>query len=46
MKVIKFDHDRCNGCYNCQIACKDENCGNDCGDARNCGDDCGENCKN
>ncbi|MGN0060185.1 MAG: 4Fe-4S dicluster domain-containing protein [Coriobacteriales bacterium] len=29
MKVIKFDHNRCNGCYNCQIACKDENCGND-----------------
>lgn len=29
MKVIKFDHDRCNGCYNCQIACKDEHCGND-----------------
>lgn len=29
MKVIKFNHDRCNGCYNCQIACKDENCGQD-----------------
>ena len=29
MKVIKFDHNRCNGCYNCQIACKDEHCGND-----------------
>ena len=28
MKVIKFDHNRCNGCYNCQIACKDEHCGN------------------
>ncbi|WP_172135243.1 4Fe-4S dicluster domain-containing protein [Adlercreutzia sp. ZJ473] len=29
MKVIKFDANRCNGCYNCQIACKDEHCGND-----------------
>lgn len=29
MKVIKFDANRCNGCYNCQIACKDENCGNE-----------------
>ena len=24
-----IDVERCNGCYNCQIACKDEHCGND-----------------
>ena len=26
MKTILFDASRCNGCYNCQIACKDEHC--------------------
>lgn len=29
MKVFVVDISRCNGCYNCQIACKDEHCGND-----------------
>ena len=29
MKAIIVDLDRCNGCYNCQLACKDEHCGND-----------------
>ncbi len=29
MKCIVVDLSRCNGCYNCQIACKDEHCGND-----------------
>ncbi len=29
MKVFMVDSTRCNGCYNCQIACKDEHCGND-----------------
>ena len=29
MKVFTFDYSRCNGCYNCQIACKDEHCEND-----------------
>lgn len=29
MKAIVVDLARCNGCYNCQIACKDEHCGND-----------------
>ena len=29
MKVFVFDTSICNGCYNCQIACKDEHCGND-----------------
>ena len=29
MKVFVFDTSVCNGCYNCQIACKDEHCGND-----------------
>ncbi|MDI6693821.1 MAG: 4Fe-4S dicluster domain-containing protein [Anaerolineales bacterium] len=29
MKVFVVDATRCNGCYNCQIACKDEHCGND-----------------
>ena len=29
MKSIIFDAAKCNGCYNCQVACKDEHCGND-----------------
>jgi tetrathionate reductase subunit B len=29
MKVFTFDVARCNGCYNCQIACKDEHVVND-----------------
>src|SRR5512147_1023658 len=29
MKVFVFDTSICNGCYSCQIACKDEHCGND-----------------
>lgn len=29
MKSIVVDLNRCNGCHNCQIACKDEHCGND-----------------
>ena len=29
MKVFIFDLDRCNGCHNCQIACKDEHVDND-----------------
>jgi Fe-S-cluster-containing dehydrogenase component len=29
MKVFVIDVSKCNGCYNCQIACKDEHCGND-----------------
>jgi tetrathionate reductase subunit B len=29
MKVFVIDISRCNGCYTCQIACKDEHCGND-----------------
>ena len=29
MKVVVIDISKCNGCYNCQIACKDEHCGND-----------------
>jgi len=29
MKVFVFDTKKCQGCYNCQIACKDEHCGND-----------------
>ncbi len=29
MKVFVYDLDKCNGCHNCQIACKDEHCGND-----------------
>jgi len=29
MKVIINDITRCNGCYNCQIACKDEHADND-----------------
>lgn len=26
MKAIIVDLDRCNGCFNCQLACKDEHC--------------------
>ena len=29
MKAIIVDISRCNGCYDCQFACKDEHCGND-----------------
>ncbi len=29
MKAILIDVTRCNGCYNCQVVCKDEHCGND-----------------
>lgn len=29
MKVFVVDLHRCNGCHNCQIACKDEHVGND-----------------
>ena len=29
MKVFVFDSERCNGCYNCQLACKDEMVGNE-----------------
>jgi len=29
MKVIIFDAAKCNGCHSCQVACKDEHCGND-----------------
>jgi tetrathionate reductase subunit B len=29
MKVFVVNSNICNGCYNCQIACKDEHCGND-----------------
>lgn len=29
MKNILFDASLCNGCYGCQMACKDEHCGND-----------------
>lgn len=28
-RVLIFDITKCNGCHNCQIACKDEHCGND-----------------
>jgi len=28
-KVMVIDINKCNGCYNCQIACKDEHVGND-----------------
>jgi Fe-S-cluster-containing dehydrogenase component len=29
MKVFIFDNNKCVGCWNCQVACKDEHCGND-----------------
>ena len=29
MKAFVVNVTRCNGCYDCQIACKDEHCGND-----------------
>lgn len=29
MKVFVVDEAKCSGCYNCQIACKDEHCEND-----------------
>ena len=29
MKTLLVDLSRCNGCYNCQIVCKDEHCEND-----------------
>ena len=29
MKALLIDINKCNGCYNCQIACKDEHVGND-----------------
>lgn len=29
MKVFVFDAAKCNGCHSCQVACKDEHCGND-----------------
>jgi tetrathionate reductase subunit B len=29
VKVFAIDLDICNGCYCCQVACKDEHCGND-----------------
>jgi Fe-S-cluster-containing dehydrogenase component len=29
MKALVIDINRCNGCYNCQIAGKDEHVGND-----------------
>jgi Fe-S-cluster-containing dehydrogenase component len=29
VKVFVVDTSKCNGCYNCQLACKDEHCGND-----------------
>ena len=28
-KVLVIDYTICNGCYNCQVACKDEHVGND-----------------
>ena len=28
-KVLIINYDICNGCYNCQISCKDEHCAND-----------------
>ena len=28
-KVFIFDANKCNGCYGCQFACKDEHCGNE-----------------
>lgn len=29
MKVFVMDMEKCNGCYGCQLACKDEHCDND-----------------
>ncbi len=29
MKVFVFDAEKCNGCMNCRLACKDEHCDND-----------------
>lgn len=29
MKAFVIDQNRCNGCYGCQVACKDEHCGNE-----------------
>jgi tetrathionate reductase subunit B len=29
MKAFVIDVGKCNGCYSCQLACKDEHCGND-----------------
>lgn len=29
MKVFVIDVNKCSGCYNCQVACKDEHCDND-----------------
>ncbi len=29
MKALVIDINKCNGCYNCQLACKDEHVGND-----------------
>jgi len=29
MKALVIDIDKCNGCYNCQVACKDEHVAND-----------------
>lgn len=29
MKAFLYDVNRCSGCYCCQMACKDEHCGND-----------------
>lgn len=29
MKVFVMDMEKCNGCYGCQLACKDEHCAND-----------------
>ena len=28
-KIFLIDVARCTGCYNCQLACKDEHCEND-----------------
>lgn len=28
-KIFLIDVSKCSGCYNCQLACKDEHCGND-----------------